>query len=295
MMLDMAVSDREHGATDIIIAAANAFKLSVSQGATDKELRAALRDLVAGQPVMAPVIRFAGDLWNILETGGVAGAAKAAQIWSEELGSYFERLQREIVNDVSVLEYFPIGLFSYSSTILSALEMIKEKSGDVGTAIVAESLPGGEGRLTAQRLQSTGWDVTLTPDSVFMDKISSREIGLVILGCDGCDDKEFVNKSGSGAIAALAKISDIPVEIWTTTHKILPRGVFNKLDFSKNLGDDDEEVETPYQQPLFGKGLVEHLSRIRTERGVLSPEQLTEFVNELPRPPASLFRRLGGK
>ena len=143
-------------------------------------------------------------------------------------------------------------------------------------------------------MNSIGWYAVLVPDSVLFDMVTNGKVESVILGCDACDGEHFVNKSGSGALAALAHDSGTPCEIWTTTHKVLPRDSMKRLDFShSNFSEEDEGNgnNNRREKPLFGIGKLEHITRVRTERGVLSPDQLLDFVKELPVPPNQLFRR----
>lgn len=274
-----AAEDRENGAAIIARKAAQAFVLSASENAPESDIRDALRLLTAKQSAMAIVLSLAAELTAALQKGR-EGVGTIAEAWVCSLLDADLYFRDELSKSAKTIDS-PWGFFSNSSTVFSGVEALAGE-GLLGRACVAESRPGGEGVEAARKLDQLGWDVVLMPDTRFNDLVREKGIARLILGCDACDDQLFVNKVGSGGLAALARQRSIPVELWTSTHKILARRTLETMFVDGPQGD---ELAAPgrvvVSQPLFGLGNLADVSYIRTEKGVWNHRELADYVATL--------------
>lgn len=289
-----AAADRVHGASYIAAVAAGALVEACRAGAAPEELRRALRELAAGQPVMAPVLRLAGEAWRALEEEGPPAVERVAAGWREALMAAEQRFVEELLADPP-----PPGvwaLLSLSSVVNRGFEALEE-AGPRGEVWVGESRPGGEGIETVRALAAHGRRCTLMPDAVLFDHLARGEVDRVILGCDALDDHHFVNKSGSAALAALAAERGIPVELWTTTHKFLPPGTALRLPLAARQGGG-RAVDLPpgvrYRQPLFAAGTLHDGMVIRCEEGALDRAVVEKRVRGIAPLPGAIFDALRG-
>jgi translation initiation factor 2B subunit (eIF-2B alpha/beta/delta family) len=178
----------------------------------------------------------------------------------------------------------PWVFFSWSSTVNRGMQTLFSESFEVPAALVGVSRPGGEGRKTAAWLRERGVEVQLLSDADLFDRVGRGEAGRVSLGCDGLDDHRFVNKVGSGALAHLAHDAGTPVEIWTTSLKLLPPSGLSRLDLQHESvvthGEVEKNVRSP--RPLFGIGSLGFVSAVRTEEGLKKPSDIAAWSARLP-------------
>jgi len=280
--------DREKGAATIARLSAEALAEGAKGGAPAKPLQGALVELIHGQHAMAPVLRLAADLSAELKSGATKSFLKVAERWVVELSLGAESFQEKLCGSIKSADTW--AFFSFSSTVHEGLEALS-KAGVIGNAIVGESRPGGEGALTARRLTSLGWKTRLVPDSRLMDLVQQGVPERMILGCDGADGKRFINKTGSAALAALARKAKVTCELWTTTHKLVPPATLDLLHGGQTQGDDlrpfGEDVSV--DQPLFGFGDMSDVNTLRTERGRMRPKDVALFLDSLPALDTSLL------
>ncbi len=284
LQIEELAADREHGAAFIVQKAADIYTEAFQKEIDSHQVKDSLRKLVIGQSKMAPVLRLVSDLWNALEEKNSQSVFDTAKQWSDELSETKEKFLVSISS--SNLHKFtgPWIFFSSSSSINDGITRLSEEFGYKSLALVGESIPGGEGEQTAELIASLGWDVTLLPDSVLFDRISGLKNGLAVLGCDSLSEEYFINKSGSGALTSLAHSNNISIEIWTTTHKILPQGIFDLVanQVAEKDGSQNKEEIFRRERPLFGTGKIEHISTLRTELGVLSISDLRDLAQAIP-------------
>ncbi len=288
-----AVHDRDHGATIVTITAADALSRSLLEETPSRQqLQEALLDLAAGQVAMAPVLRFCSEVWYTLQEKGVAQAINHAKLWRNDIEAaqkqFLLKLQQQAPEVGSGKSW---AFFSRSSNVMEGLGTLMRNGYVIGDAIVGISHPGGEGLKTALTLKQCRWPVTLVPDAHLADLILQGHVERLILGCDALDSTRFVNKIGSGALAALAHQVGAEVELWTTGHKMLPGHGVNWLDLgrhhARNLDPELEKVHL--EQPLFGYGYLEHVTWVRTEMGLLGPAAVQDQIRDLPTLPEELL------
>jgi len=162
---------------------------------------------------------------------------------------------------------------SRSGTVTSALV----EAGRRGKLVVQvlESLPGGEGRVTASELIRRSLDVELVPDSLAFEAAKGCDLALV--GADSISPEGAVNKVGSRAVAEACRVSTRPYFVAASTLKLMPFSVADRV-----------------RRVRLGKGGVVELSQvfeevplvlvtsIITEKGVRSAEESLAAASRMP-------------
>jgi len=165
------------------------------------------------------------------------------------------------------------GFYSWSSTVATGLRaQAKQLAGK--RAFVAQSNPGGEGTQTAEFLAKLGWQVWLVSDTQFSDMARHSKLDRLILGCDAYSTTRFVNKIGSGALAGLMRTAEKPVELWTNEDKHLHDQEIQELDLGKHEPSPPVATGIATPSPLFGTGMMDDISIIRTPDDDIEPDQL---------------------
>jgi translation initiation factor 2B subunit (eIF-2B alpha/beta/delta family) len=161
---------------------------------------------------------------------------------------------------------------SRSGTVARALE-----EASLGEAVVAESLPGGEGGGFAEELDL---QTRVVPDSCVAGEVENADA--VLVGADAVlPGGNAVNKVGSLAAALAARHFDVPFLVVTSADKIAPA--------------DEDEYENEYVEvhgshvPIFERVPSELVETI-TEEGTLSDDNVRDRAEEH----ASLRSRLYG-
>ncbi len=281
-ILDLA-GNREDGAIEITRKVATVF--AQLNHDTNADIRGSALVLLRGQPFMAPLIRCLGDILVAFERDGIEGVTHAATTWAMSIETAEEKLIDSVKRDISLnISPLPWAFFSASSTVLKTATALLEPSGKA-IAIVGESHPGGEGKITAAELIKAGWEVELVPDSTLFDRVLAGGASKVVLGCDAIDPHLFLNKVGSGSLAAIAYQAGIDVELWTTTHKFFPEGTVQKIARRRSDSRDSEPL-------LFAAGSIQHCAVVRTELGAMNTDLMTRVSGELDEIPEIIRKAL---
>jgi translation initiation factor 2B subunit (eIF-2B alpha/beta/delta family) len=146
---------------------------------------------------------------------------------------------------------------SYSSSVLETL------SGLDAAVVVGQSLPGGEGKRTAAVLKQRGIEVRMVPDATLPSWIPAADA--VLLGADAVTRRGAVNKTGSRALALVARVERCPCYVVADTTKFPRR-------------------PNPFTPPLLGPGAwfeyveLPLLDRVITEAGALTPRVIGRLV-----------------
>lgn len=175
---------------------------------------------------------------------------------------------------------------AFYGTALGAIYSAAER-GMVKMVYADETRPLGQGsRLTVWELSQAGVPVTLICDDMAASVMSKGDIDAVFVGADRiASNGDVANKIGTLALAVLAKHYDIPFYVVAPAETI---------DFSLVSGNQipiehrhpSEVLMTPIDgvkviNPSFDVTPSSLISKIVTERGVYSPDQLyllEEFV-----------------
>lgn len=105
--------------------------------------------------------------------------------------------------------------WSYSSAVVAAVERLAGR-GPV-TVLCGEGRPRGEGRRLAVRLVAAGARVTLTTDAAVTARLAGAMA--VVVGADAVTPAGWINKVGTGALAAIARREGVPVYVLASRDK----------------------------------------------------------------------------
>jgi translation initiation factor 2B subunit (eIF-2B alpha/beta/delta family) len=267
--------NRISGASEIAITITTLFSNIRKETVSAEVVNESLKIIAMGQPSMAIVLRITSDLYIKNYSDDVEAVKRCAEEWLIKLERSIKTFSQIVSESIKSAGRF--GFFSHSSYVNAGISALAEK-GVVGEAVVGRSMPGGEGERTSKHLKESGWKTKSVDDASFFDIVSSGSLNRLILGCDGLDNRSFVNKIGSGALVRLAKLAGTPVEIWTSSHRFLPSFDSIKIAIcSESIDNGDEEPIS-----LFGKGSLEDIEIVRTELGVFSVEKVRELLLTLP-------------
>lgn len=173
---------------------------------------------------------------------------------------------------------------SYSTTVLRSLTKASERGLRL-SVYVAESRPGGEGKLTASYLGKRGIRTFLVVDSAV--RYVMKDVDKVFVGAEAiAANGAVVNKVGTSATALAAKEARVRVYVVSGLYKFGTETLFGELITIEEL-DSPEAVITPEKSwelsPYLGKNLrvktplydvtpPEYVDAIVTERGLIAPQ-----------------------
>jgi len=246
-----AAADRRSGAAQIAARAAEGLSLL---GAQRDVLRAA-RHLVRAHPAMAP-------LWRL---GAVALSStdhRAAAL------RFRDALRAEAAEIARATEYVlprraVVVTHSSSSNVVGALGRHRRR---IASVICSASLPGGEGRALARRLERAGFEVEVVPDAGIAEACERADVALV--GADAVTDEGAVNKIGTRLLALAAHDAQIGFYVLAGTSKYLPARIWGSVE-----------------APLCDETPLALVDAVVTERGALGQAAVRRGVRrvEIPR------------
>jgi len=225
--------DRTSGASELAREALRLLTQAQQAGVHGIQLEELRHRLARAHPTMAAV-------WNAARTPDPQRFLKDMQDGWRRAARHARRL---LPAEGTVLT------LSYSATVLEAL------NGTKAHVVVAESLPGGEGVRTANRLKEAGAAATVVPDATMGQWAAAADA--VIFGADAVTARGAINKVGSRLLALAAKVERTPCYVVADTSKF----AFSVSRFplpSLGPGDPFEYVEL---------GLIR---RVVTEHGALT-------------------------
>lgn len=255
--LRRVAADRRSGAGELAMRSCGA--LAELSGRRDV-LRAARR-LLREHPAMAP-------LWRAF--------AVALEDEPHALLALRDRIASETDGVVRAAAGWAIGrrarvlTHSASSTVFETLVRAARRIDEVACTV---SLPGGEGRPFARRLEREGLDVTVVADAEIARAAGAATIAIV--GADAVTEDAVVNKVGTRLVALAARDAGIPCYALAGTTKLLPSEAWN-----------------PDAAPAFEATPLALLDAVVTERGPMSPPQIRRAAGRvrIPAPLLGLVR-----
>jgi translation initiation factor 2B subunit (eIF-2B alpha/beta/delta family) len=224
-----AAADLRSGAAEIALRAAEALA-----ALPPSDLLEAVRTLLGGHPSMAPLWRLGTEVLTASDHRETA-ATFARRILAE----------RDAVAEAAapLLRHPVLVLHSYSSTLVAAVSRTGART------LCARSEPGGEGTVTAFRLQAEDVTAELVEDE---DALSAAHAGApVVTGADAVGPGGVVNKVRTAALAEAARTGG--------------GGCFALAGSSKLVAAD---VPAP---PPFERTPMHLFSAVVTEEGALEP------------------------
>ena len=213
--------DRESGASQLFERTLNAIYKLCSARPSRQDLEEALQIIRESHPPMTPLRTIERVVEGTLESLPLQEAVERLRSVSWRLLKYKGECLRGICRAVSrELKADVIFTLSYSSTVFHTLMSLKEKNRSL-RVVVAESLPGGEGRKLSRHLRARGIASTVIPDSAMASGIKNSDV--ILLGVDTMTrEGGVVNKLGSYTAALVAKALNRRVYVLLEPYKIAP-------------------------------------------------------------------------
>jgi translation initiation factor eIF-2B subunit delta len=247
-----AVADTRSGSVAIAERAASGLERLT----TRRDVMRAARALVRAHPAM-------GALWRL---------SAAALEGPDALGAYREALTagtsaaadgtRWIVTKRNTI----VLTHSASGSVVRALRRVR---GKVSLVLCTTSLPGGEGRALARRLEIDGFDTEIVPDAAIARACEEATIALV--GADAVTTDGVINKMGTALVALGAREAGIGCYAVAATAKLVPAGVWR-----------------PDAAPAYESTPLELFDAVITERGPKRPGALRRAASRITIPDALL-------
>lgn len=305
-------ADREHGASWLARAAADALAeacgtAAVAHGAGEalREIHTAARALAQARPSMAALANTVAHIWaagapppadaprDATDAGTVLArmrdAARAeVALWSRAAGEIFTAA-RSYLNGGMLLTHSRSGTVEHALTRLAA----DAADAEPRAIFVTESRPGGEGVALAGSLAAAGWRVTLIADmacGLFVGQARAVIVGADSVRADG----GVVNKVGTYPLALAARAAGVPLYVLCETRKIAAPEyplTFEEMDAAELLPRPIPGVTA--RNPYFDLTPGPLVTGVVSERGLLTLDEISAIAAEAARSLAALDAGLG--
>ncbi|MBI4125923.1 MAG: hypothetical protein HY465_00360 [Deltaproteobacteria bacterium] len=192
---------------------------------------------------MAALIHLCG---GILQRVGVTAAIDEIVYFSATFGEQFDRHLEEVAHHGGEIipDHGIVMTYSASGSVGQAC-VNAFKAGKKFKVLISEARPINEGIEMARRLIDTGIPTTLMTDAALANAVATAQ--LVLVGCDAILPNTVVNKTGTYALALLAKLAHVPVVCLGTSEKILSE---THLDSFKIIPHPAREISPELPQAL---------------------------------------------
>jgi translation initiation factor 2B subunit (eIF-2B alpha/beta/delta family) len=247
-----AVADTRSGSVQVAARAALGFESL----ATRRDVMRAARALLRAHPAMA-------SLWRLCAAaldGPDEAAAYAEQLASATAASADATRWVVTKRNTVVLTH------SASGSVVRALERVR---GRISLVMCTASIPGGEGRGLARRLETAGFETQVVPDAGIARACKEADVALV--GADAVTDEGVVNKVGTALVALGAREAEIGCYAVAASGKLVP-----------------SEVWRPDAAPAYESTPLELFDAIITERGAKRPGFVRRAAGRIELPDALL-------
>jgi translation initiation factor eIF-2B subunit delta len=243
--------DRRSGAAEIAARAAEGLALLGSQ----RDVARAARHLVRAHPAMAP-------LWRLgAATLGHRDHRAAARRFASAIAAESTEVARAA--EWAIPKRAVVLTHSASSNVFSALTRHRNR---IALVICTASIPGGEGRSLARRLERAGLETEVVPDAAIGRAAADASVALV--GADAITEDGAINKVGTLLMALAAQEAGIGFYALAGTSKFLPARAWR-----------------PGDAPLYEATPLALVDAVITERGPMGTAAVRRAVRrvELPR------------
>jgi translation initiation factor 2B subunit (eIF-2B alpha/beta/delta family) len=299
MFEDIARDNRSGASALTRAAAARLAEVAAASRAKDPgafwdELMVACRALVAAHREMASVVRLAGRVLSAAERAVLSGLPPEAARDAVRV-----ECERSVERADAALAALALhgarlvapGAVAATLSASSAVAAVLEAAAARGTApsvILSESRPALEGVAMARRLGEAGIAATVTTDAALPGAVSRA--ALVLVGADSVSESEFVNKTGTYALALAAREAAVPVFVAAPLDRFIPASLRGEPG---RLRDGREVLASPppgvsVENPYFEAVPLSLAAGIVTEEGVKPPAEAAAIVARNPVPPALL-------
>ena len=285
-LIDEIRNDRVHGASQLARQAVEVLKIAAERSQTDSvaqflgELREVGERLASARPAMAPIFnivsRFLDAVSGVSPDEGLDEAKSLALSWADELTEASLQATAQIVKYGSALiaDGDRIMTHSYSSTVVAVLKeaFAQDKHIEV---IATRSGAGGTGQRIAQELGHHGLPVIFTDDAaigLYISRVSKAMVGADRI----CADGNIVNGIGTYQLALAAQKAGVPFYVLGETLKFDSRLKSDQVDLEESL-----PPQVKVKNPAFDITLLEMVSGVVTENGLLTPEAVIDYLKKL--------------
>jgi translation initiation factor eIF-2B subunit delta len=255
--LRRVAADRRSGASELAVRTADAVSLLRSE----RDVLRAARRLLRVHPAMAP-------LWRVFSIALEGGP--------RDLRRFRDRLAAEPDGVVRAAAGWAVGrraavlTHSASSSVARTLRAARKRITGVQCTV---SLPGGEGRPFARRLEAEGFEVRVIADAEVGRACEDASVALV--GADAVTEDGVVNKVGTLLVALAAREAGIPCYALAGTSKLLASSAWR-----------------PGAAPAYESTPLRLFDAVISERGAMSPGAVRRGASrvEIPRRLRALLR-----
>jgi len=248
------IQDRTSGSTSIATRTCALISELCSSGVADEEVKSMLNGILNAHRPMAV-------LHNCIRYFMEGGDPE----------KFMENMRKNILKASDLaLEYITGRGIRNVITISSSSSVEKTLSFFNGTIYVMESRPMLEGISMAERLVKKGRDVRVVTDAYGISMVARGDVDAVIVGADAVYKGMLINKVGTYALSAAARISDTEFIALLTTEKIFPEDV--ELTENEIMQFHDPEEITDRVKginPYFEAVKIDNGITVFTEKGIL--------------------------
>jgi translation initiation factor 2B subunit (eIF-2B alpha/beta/delta family) len=256
-MIRRAAADRRSGAAEIAARAAEGLALLGAQ----RDVARASRHLVKAHPAMAP-------LWRLAATTLASKDHRdAARRFGERVAAESEGVARAA--EWALPRRAVVLVHSSSSNVFAALT---RHGGRIERVMCTASVPGGEGRAFARRLERAGIDAEVIPDAAVGR--ASEDASVAFVGADAVTEDGVVNKVGTLLVALAAQQAGIGFYVLAGTSKLLPARAWRSED-----------------APFYEETPLTLVDALITERGPMGTAAIRRAVRRIELPRALTARR----
>lgn len=246
-----AAADRRSGAAEVAARAAEAM----TDLSGERDMLRAVMHLIRAHPSMAPLWRLGAAVLTAKDQRGAAERF-ARGLRTEEEGV-------AVAAEWAIPRRAVVLTHSSSSAVASS---ILRNAKRITRVVCTSSLPGGEGRQMARRLERSGVEVEVVPDAGLAR--AAGEATVALTGADALTEDAAVNKLGTRLLALAAQDAGIGFYVIAGTSKFLPQRVWRSVD-----------------APLYEETPLSLIDAVITERGPLGTAAIRRAVRriEIPR------------
>jgi ribose 1,5-bisphosphate isomerase len=275
------------GALRIAIAAVKALEEEIIDGATYDDLVRDADILRDARPTAVSLPNAVNYVIHLSETHRTDDPAVAKPMLLADVADYIASMEASIEKiadtGASLIEEGDVILtICNSDTVVRILKRAKE-SGKQFKVYACETRPRLQGHITVKELVSAGIDVTIIVDSAAYHTILNRGVKKVLVGADtvySCGD--VINKIGTSQVALIAKHAGRDFIVCTETLKFYPYSLHGATVEIEER-DPREVADIPnvkVYNPAFDVTSHEHITKIVTEEGIITPDQVQKITEE---------------
>ena len=295
-LIDEIKDDKIHGASQLARQAVEVLKVAAEHSQAKSveqflaEQKAVGKRLMSARPAMAPLFNIVNRLLKtIFERSAEMNLDSVRQLTISKADEAVNDSLRAIAQIAQygsqlITDGDKIMTHSYSSTVMEMLKVAFTKHRNI-KVITTRSGPGHTGERIARQLGLYGIPVTFIDDAAMGLYIST--VNKVVVGADRvCADGKVINGIGTYQLALAAKRAGIPFYVFCETLKFDSRLRGDEVDLEEK---EPSEVVEPgvlpsgvrVKNPYFDITPLELITGIVTENGLLTPEEVINYIKHL--------------